>query len=330
MTTRITRRTHKRRTRQSTRKRGGLVWNQSKSNIVALRQNLADKTTQEKQWIEHLEKLLHEPANDEQTILQKSANQLMFPSVSKNNGDIAYYQKANAIRLKVLNEIASNRIHRRNIIHTLAILRNRDAKNIANYAAIIATLPLSQDHSPLAISMKTKNIKQRIAEWKETDQKTNSVSIFDLISKQYDTILNNNGAEPFRLNITFDQRDDIDQWIQGGMELIDVMMKMLETSDDKKRQVGTISVTWKVLYFVAKGAATRLKEFAKDAANKRGGTVTKADEKPCADATKRAALLYHSWMDYQLYIGVPGITQLKVDQALRKLESAIKMGCISL
>ena len=309
-----------RRTTRSTR--GG--WN--KNSIVALRGTVQEYAMKQQQLVKQLEQSLH-GIKSYHTLVNQKAVELLNPPCSNPESALVYSSCTKAIRFQIISDLAKEK-NKLRMLTQKALIANQLAETVSNYATIAAHYRLSdpQPISLLSMELALKPIHAAVATFDLEEEKNGSYaslhSIYDQTNKlQNDTVV--------RLAIDKHDVPHVMTWVRAGLDLVEAM-KLESPHRTVTKESSNIFYTFKVIYFIAKGLATRVKEFADQSTTNHGGTVVKKDQLPCIRANVLAYTIYHDWKEYGLEIGAAGITKYKVEQAERKLDSVKRLGCITI
>jgi hypothetical protein len=298
-----------------------------------MRNTVKRYANKEKMKANQLEQKIRSGRRSYESLLSDSAKILLYPPNFTNQSAFAYFNHVNDIRFGILSELAKEKLAYSQLKHN-AQLTNMLASYVANYASLAAEYPLAaaEESSVDVMNQKIRRLNQALNALNRKDSEPSIITTeFNTIRPAYNKSIKARDSNTSRLDIELRDVPQINTWLETGHELIAEMRRILPTpTKTPTKEESNVSFTYKILYFIAKGLATRLKEIADETARGRGGTVTAADQKHCSAATKRAALLFYEWTEYQFKIGTPGITSFKVDQSYRKLESVIRLGCVTL
>lgn len=318
------RKTHKkrrtlriRRTKRSTR--GG--WN--KNSIVALRGTVAEYAMKQQQLVKQLEQSLH-GIKSYHTLVEQKAVELLNPPCRNPESALVYSSCTKDIRFQIISDLAKEK----NKLRMLTQKANQLAKTVSNYATVAAGYRLSDPKpiSLLSMELALKPIHAAVATFDHEEKKYDPYASLRSIYDQTNTLQNDTVV---RLDIKQGDVPHVWTWVQAGQDLVKAM-KLKSPHPTVTKETSNIFYTFKVIYFIAKGLAKRVKEFADQSTTNRGGTVVQNDQLPCIRANELAYTIYHDWKKYGLEIHAAGITKYKVEQAERKLVSASNLGCIAI
>ena len=287
-------------------KKGGgpPLWTPKRKEVLRIRQTVKQLANNQHNRAARLqERLLVQPSKYKRLVTLRATELLTPPSIDINNA-LQYYRATYPLRFRILSELATEKLLFNKIKHN-ARLTNQLSNYVSQYATIAANYPiLNNTQDLLRMGLRIAPLNQALSKWHEEEQQHVPPSFHTLqpIYEQSPKLLN---ISLIHLEITPDDVPHVFAWIRAGNDLVAEMQHQLGphlSGSSINTKEDNISSTCKILYLVASGFASWMKEDA-NKAERTSGLFKPAEQNPCIESANLAAATYHNWKSYDHIIG---------------------------